>query len=374
MKVVVLGGGVIGITTAYYLARQGAEVTVLDRQPGVAQETSFANAGQVSPGYAAPWAAPGIPLKALRWMFQKHAPLAIRPDGSLYQLRWMAQMLRNCSPARYAVNKERMMRLAEYSRDCLRELRAELDLPYAQRTGGTLQLFRTQAQLDAARRDIAVLRECGVPYELLDVKGLLRHEPGLAQAAGLLEGGLRLPNDETGDCHLFTRELATVATRLGVRLRLNTKVDGLITHADRVDGVRAGGELFQAERYVMAFGSYSRQALGAIGLDIPVYPVKVRIPLIAGTHSRRWRAAFQADRGQRSTPMAGSCAKRWVTLGWYRHCPRSAWNGLPVIHAARSAGWVTGAPEAMRSGVLGGALSTAAASLATNADAVGKAA
>ena len=129
MKVVVLGGGVIGITTAYYLARQGAEVTVLDRQPGVAQETSFANAGQVSPGYAAPWAAPGIPLKALRWMFQKHAPLAIRPDGSLYQLRWMAQMLRNCSPARYAVNKERMMRLAEYSRDCLRELRAELDLP-----------------------------------------------------------------------------------------------------------------------------------------------------------------------------------------------------------------------------------------------------
>jgi D-amino-acid dehydrogenase len=274
MKVVVLGGGVIGITTAYYLARQGAEVTVLDRQPGVAQETSFANAGQVSPGYAAPWAAPGIPLKALRWMFQKHAPLAIRPDGSLYQLRWMAQMLRNCSPARYAVNKERMMRLAEYSRDCLRELRAELDLPYAQRTGGTLQLFRTQAQLDAARRDIAVLRECGVPYELLDVKGLLRHEPGLAQAAGLLEGGLRLPNDETGDCHLFTRELATVATRLGVRLRLNTKVDGLITHADRVDGVRAGGELFQAERYVMAFGSYSRQALGAIGLDIPVYPVK----------------------------------------------------------------------------------------------------
>ena len=101
---------------------------------------------------------------------------------------------------------------------------------------------------------------------------------------------------------------------------------------------------------------------------------RLRIPLIAGTHSRRWRAAFQADRGQRSTPMAGSCAKRWVTLGWYRHCPRSAWNGLPVIHAARSAGWVTGAPEAMRSGVLGGALSTAAASLATNADAVGKAA
>jgi len=112
MKVIVLGGGVIGTTTAYYLARSGASVTVLDRQAGVAQETSFGNAGQVSPGYSTPWAAPGIPLKALKWMFQQHAPLAIRADGSLFQLRWMAQMLRNCSPARYAVNKERMMRVA----------------------------------------------------------------------------------------------------------------------------------------------------------------------------------------------------------------------------------------------------------------------
>ena len=231
MKVVVLGGGVIGITTAYYLARQGAEVTVLDRQPGVAQETSFANAGQVSPGYAAPWAAPGIPLKALRWMFQKHAPLAIRPDGSLYQLRWMAQMLRNCSPARYAVNKERMMRLAEYSRDCLRELRAELDLPYAQRTGGTLQLFRTQAQLDAARRDIAVLRECGVPYELLDVKGLLRHEPGLAQAAGLLERrDRRLP-----PLHARTRHRCDPARRATATEHEGGRPD----HARRPGGRRA---------------------------------------------------------------------------------------------------------------------------------------
>ena len=115
MKAIVLGGGVIGISTAFYLAKSGTQVTLLDRQPGPALETSFANAGQVSPGYSTPWAAPGIPLKAIKWMFQKHAPLAVRLDGSLFQLQWMAQMLRNCSPERYAVNKERMVRVAEYS-------------------------------------------------------------------------------------------------------------------------------------------------------------------------------------------------------------------------------------------------------------------
>ena len=138
MKIAVLGSGVIGITTAYYLARAGAEVVVIDRQPAAALETSFANAGQVSPGYSTPWAAPGIPLKAMKWLFQQHAPLAIRPDGSLFQLQWMAAMLRNCTSERYAINKERMMRVAEYSRDCLRELRAETGIAYEQRTGGTV--------------------------------------------------------------------------------------------------------------------------------------------------------------------------------------------------------------------------------------------
>ena len=195
MKVLVLGGGVIGVTSAYYLARAGAEVTVLDRQDAPASETSFANAGQVSPGYSTPWAAPGIPLKALKWMLQEHAPLAVRLDGSLFQLRWMAQMLRNCSAQRYAVNKERMMRVAEYSRSCLQQLRADTGIAYEQRTGGTLQLFRTQAQLDSVERDVAVLRECAVPYELLDRDQLAQVEPALAQARDRLTGGLRLPQD-----------------------------------------------------------------------------------------------------------------------------------------------------------------------------------
>lgn len=278
MKVIVLGGGVIGTTTAYYLAKAGAQVTVLERQPAVAQETSFANAGQVSPGYSTPWAAPGIPLKALKWMFSRHAPLAIRPDGTLFQLRWMAAMLRNCSPERYAVNKERMMRVAEYSRDCLRALRAETGLQYEQRTGGTLQLFRSAQQLDAVQRDIAVLRECGVPFELLDREGLARVEPALARTGGALVGGLRLPGDETGDCHLFTRRLADLAGSLGVRFRFGAEVAQLRVEGGRVSGVQVrqdgAAEWLSADRYVLAFGSHSRTLAAQLGLDIPVYPVK----------------------------------------------------------------------------------------------------
>ncbi|MBF3198523.1 FAD-dependent oxidoreductase, partial [Pseudomonas aeruginosa] len=171
MRVLVLGSGVIGTASAYYLARAGFEVVVVDRQDGPALETSFANAGQVSPGYASPWAAPGIPLKAMKWLLEKHAPLAIKLTSDPSQYAWMLQMLRNCTAERYAVNKERMVRLSEYSRDCLDELRAETGIAYEGRTLGTTQLFRTQAQLDAAGKDIAVLERSGVPYEVLDRDG-----------------------------------------------------------------------------------------------------------------------------------------------------------------------------------------------------------
>lgn len=282
MHVIVLGSGVIGTTTAYYLARQGAKVTVLDRQPAAAQETSYANAGQVSPGYSTPWAAPGIPLKAIKWLFKKHAPLAIRLDGSVYQLKWMAAMLANCSADRYTVNKERMLRLAEYSRDCLRELRASTGIHYEERARGTLQLFRTEAQLEAARRDIAVLEEVGVPYELLDRNRLVSAEPALARSSHKLAGGLRLPNDETGDCRLFTTRLAEMAAALGVDFRYNQTVSGLNTAGGQITGVRVGDQVLTADRYVAAFGSYTRSFLEPLGLDLPVYPVKgysLTIPL-----------------------------------------------------------------------------------------------
>jgi D-amino-acid dehydrogenase len=274
MNVIVLGAGVIGVTTAYYLAKAGATVTVLDRHCGAGLETSFANAGQISPGYSTPWAAPGVPLKAAKWMFQKHAPLAIRADGSLFQLQWMAQMLRNCSPQRYSVNKERMLRVAEYSRSCLQHLRADTGIQYEQRMGGTLQLFRTQAQLHAVQRDISVLEECGVPYELLTPDEMAHVEPGLRQARSRITGGLRLPKDETGDCYRFTSELSKLARQLGVKFDLGRSVDRLIAEGQRVRGVQRGTELLTADRYVVALGSYSRNLLITLGLNLPVYPVK----------------------------------------------------------------------------------------------------
>jgi len=275
MKVVVLGAGVIGTTTAWALARQGAEVTVIERQPGAALETSYANAGQVSPGYSTPWAAPGIPLKAMKWLFQRHAPLAIRLDGSWFQMRWMAHMLANCSASSYTINKERMMRLSEYSRDCLRNWRAEVSLHYDERSAGTLQLFRSQAQLDAAQRDVEVLQACGVPFELLDRAGVIRAEPGLAHASASFCGGLRLPNDETGDCHQFTSQLATKATELGVKFLYGQSVSHLQHDGQHLQGITLADQTtLHADRYVLAAGSYSRDLLLPLGLDIPVYPVK----------------------------------------------------------------------------------------------------
>lgn len=283
MRVIVLGSGVIGVASAYYLARQGAEVTVLDRQSGPAEETSFGNAGQISPGYSTPWAAPGIPFKAVKWMFQHHAPLAINLDGSMWQLQWMAQMLKNCNPQSYAVNKERMMRVAEYSRDCLRELRKDTGINYENRAKGTLQLFRKEAQMEAVQRDISVLQECGVSYELLNGNELGRVEPALANAQDKLVGGLHLPNDETGDCYLFTNALAQIAKELGVNFQFNQNVEKLIVEGDQIKGVQVNGKVLTADRYVLAFGSYSRDFLKPLDLQLPVYPVKgysLTIPII----------------------------------------------------------------------------------------------
>jgi D-amino-acid dehydrogenase len=275
MRVLVLGSGVVGVTSAFYLARAGHEVTVIDREQGPALETSFANAGQISPGYAAPWAAPGVPLKAVKWMFQKHAPLAIRPDDAdkQFQLQWMWQMLQNCTAERYAINKNRMVRLAEYSRDCLKALRAETGIQYEGRTGGTLQVFRTQQQFDGAAKDIAVLKEANVPYELLSASELSRAEPALAATSHKLTGGLRLPGDETGDCQLFTTRLAALAEKAGVTFRYDTLVDGLVVEGGKVSGVRHGAKLVHADAFVVAFGSYSTNFLSGV-VKIPVYPLK----------------------------------------------------------------------------------------------------
>lgn len=274
MRILVLGSGVIGVTTAYYLSKAGHEVTVVDRQPSPAQETSFANAGEVSPGYSSPWAGPGVPVKALKWMFMKHGPLVVRPTLDIRQYLWLAQMLRNCTAARYAVNKARMVRIAEYSRDKLVELRAETGIQYDERTLGTLQVFRTHQQMDAIAGDIDVLKQYNVPFERLSPTECAQAEPALGKVQHKIVGGLRLPHDETGDCHMFTERLAKLAEGLGVKFLFNTRIDGLVTDATRVTGVATSAGVLTADTYVVAMGSFSPHLMAPLGVTVPVYPVK----------------------------------------------------------------------------------------------------
>ncbi|WP_210272634.1 D-amino acid dehydrogenase [Chthonobacter rhizosphaerae] len=274
VKIAVLGGGVIGVTTAWYLMKAGCEVTVIERQPGAGLETSYANAGEISPGYSTPWAGPGVPAKAVKWLMMEHGPLVIRPQVDPAQWRWMLQMLRNCTTARYHVNKTRMMRVANYSRDMLQALRAETGIAYDERTLGTLQVFRTQKQLDGIGEDVRVLKEMGVPFEVLDPAGCVGAEPALARVKDLLVGGLRLPADETGDCHMFTQRLAHMAADRGVSFRYGTGVKALLTDGDRVTGVETTAGRVTADAYVAALGSYSPLLLKTLGIRVPVYPVK----------------------------------------------------------------------------------------------------
>lgn len=282
MNIIVMGAGITGIATAWYLRRAGHEVTVIDRAPAAAMETSFANAGQLSYGYTTPWAAPGIPQKAAKWLFKAHSPLIVRPDGSLFQLRWLKQMLDNCTEAAYIRNKDRMVRISEYSRALLQQLEDETGIAYEGRRQGTLQIFRTQQQIDAAAKDMQVLADYGVPYTLLDAAGCAEKEPALAQAGGLVAGGLHLPNDGTGDCHLFTTRLAQMCADAGVVFRYGCAIEHITAEGGRINGIRAGGQTFTADRYVCALGSFSRHLLQQLAIDLPVYPVKgysLTIPL-----------------------------------------------------------------------------------------------
>jgi D-amino-acid dehydrogenase len=287
MRILILGAGVVGVTSAWYLARAGHEVTVLDRQPGAALETSFGNAGQISPGYASPWAGPGVPAKAIKWLLQKHPPLSLLPDGTLFQVQWLTQMLANCTKARYAVNKARMVRLAEYSRDCFMALRETTGITYEGRQQGTLQVFRTQKQMDGSAKDIAVLQEMGVSYELLSRDQLARAEPALEGSKNKLVGGLRLPGDETGDCHVFTTTLAEMAQAQGVRFLFNRSIDGLVVEGGTLKGVRSDNETITADACVVALGSYSTALLRGL-VSIPVYPVKgysITVPITDAAHA-----------------------------------------------------------------------------------------
>ncbi len=274
MRIVVLGAGVIGVTTAYYLARLGAEVEVLDRQRGPGLETSFANAGELSYGMTSPWAAPGIPWKAIKWIFMKHRPLLIHPSLSPAMWRWCAQMLANCNAEAYARNKSRMVRISNYSRDSLTELMQELPIEFDQREQGTLQLFRKQKQVDASKADQEVLARYDSPFEVLDRDGCVAAEPGLVHVADKFVGGLRLTADRTGDCRMFTHALAEKAAAMGVGFRYNVNIDGVAMVNGRIVGIDTSEGRVEGDRFVCAMGPYAPILLRTIGIRVPIYPIK----------------------------------------------------------------------------------------------------
>lgn len=285
MKIAVLGGGVIGVTSAWYLLQAGHEVVVIDRQQGPALETSFANAGEISPGYASPWAAPGVPAKIVKWLLMRHSPLIIRLRADPAMMRWLMAALRQCSSSRYAQNKGRMMRLAEFSREQLGGLRKETGITYDERALGTLQLFREERQLEGIAKDLVLLEQEGVRFQLLDRRGCVAAEPGLGHSGAKIAGGLRLPLDETGDCFKFTNALAELATRDGVRFLFGQTVQRLEARWGRITAAITNRERIEADQFLVAMGSYSPGMVRSLGLKVPIYPVKgysITVPVACG--------------------------------------------------------------------------------------------
>ena len=274
MRVVVLGAGIIGVTTAYYLARQGVEVEVLDRQREAGLEASFANAGELSYGMTSPWAAPGIPWKAVKWMFMRHRPLMIWPLLSPSMWSWCAKMVSNCNAKSYAINKGRMVRVSNYSRDALTELLDEVQIDFDLCEKGTLQLFRKQKQIDGSKADQDVLAAYDSPFEVLDRDGCVAAEPGLAPVAHKFVGGLRLTSDRTGDCRMFTQALAKKAEALGVTFHYNVNIDGFAMEQARIIGVDTTDGRVTGDKYVCAMGPYAPILLKTIGIRLPIYPIK----------------------------------------------------------------------------------------------------
>lgn len=272
MNVIVVGAGIIGVTTAWYLRQHGVNVAVVEQRAGVAQEASFGNAGVIAPGYVTPWAAPGMPRKVLSYLFSAEAPVLFRPSLNPALWRWALRWLGECRLDRYRVNKSRMQRVAFYSRDQLHALRDRLSIQYEQ-SQGYLQLLRSERDiaLTAPARDL--LDESAVPYRMLEPGECYELEPGLSQNAPLA-GAILLPEDEAGNCPLFAQALRRAAEDAGVRFRFNTPVDGLIVEGDRVTGIATRGHRYDADAVVVAAAVGSVPLLAACGIRIPLYPVK----------------------------------------------------------------------------------------------------
>jgi len=291
MRVVILGAGVIGATSAWYLARAGHEVTVIDRQGAAALETSYANGGQISASHAEPWANPDAPRKVLSWLGREDAPLLFRMRADWGQWKWSLGFLFECLPARTRANTRQILSLALYSRGQLQALRRELEIGYDQQTRGILYFYTDRKDFARAARQADALRDLGAEREIRSADQCVAIEPALAHARRELVGGVFAPSDESGDAQKFTQKLADHAARIGVRFRYGCSVERFEIERGRVasvivhDAHEGAEEPVTADAYVVALGSYSPLLLRRIGLSIPVQPVKgysITIPLDEG--------------------------------------------------------------------------------------------
>ena len=278
MNVLILGAGVIGTSTAWYLTQLGHEVTVIDRREGAGLETSFANGGQISVCHAEPWANPGAPAKILQWIWRDDAPLLFRLRWDPHQWSWGLAFLRECLPARTRANIGEIVKLSLYSRASLQELRAATGIQYDQLELGILHYYTDRAEFERAAGAAAVMRQYGLDREVETVDQAVKIEPALEASRHKIVGATYTSSDESGDAHLFTARLAKLAEAKGARFLYGREIRGLQARADQVTGVavRHGGadELMKSDAYVVALGSYSPLVTRPIGLDLPVYPAK----------------------------------------------------------------------------------------------------
>ncbi len=275
MKIAVLGAGVVGVTSAWYLARAGHEVTVVDRQDAAAMETTFANGGQISTSHAEPWANPGTPKQVLKWLGREDSPMLFRLRADPHQWAWGLAFLRECLPARTRANAAQIAAINRYSRAQLLALRAETGIRYEQQTGGILRIYEGREALDEAVAAASLERLHGVDLRVLTAAACVELEPALAARTGRIAGGVHAPGDESGDAHMFTQDLARLCAARGVRFRYGGSIRRIETTGGRVSSVRLeNGEAIEADTYVMALGSYSPLLLRPIGISIPVYPLK----------------------------------------------------------------------------------------------------
>ncbi|MFE8072293.1 D-amino acid dehydrogenase [Marinobacteraceae bacterium S3BR75-40.1] len=278
MHIVVLGAGVVGVTTAWYLRQSGHEVTVLERNDGPAQETSYANGGQVSVSHAEPWANPAAPLKMLKWLMQEDAPLLFRLRMDPAQWIWGLRFLMECTAARTRHNIVQMVNLGTYSRSALQELRRQTGLEYDQREQGILHFYTNPKEFEGALEPARIMREYGCDRQVIDADEAIRIEPALRHIRDRLAGATFTPQDESGDARKFTVNLARKAAEAGVKFEYNTTVVGLDKSSGRIAGVRTIKEgqhgIIQGDSYVLSLGSYSPFLSRPLGIPLHIYPAK----------------------------------------------------------------------------------------------------